>query len=104
MSSFIEKRNYQGQVVKASLKFGKSKEISVTPFHGRTYVHISDLKNCFDQDGSFDLTRSKSISLNVDEAKELSSLLAQVPHYNNVFHNCQVFFIYNCQVFFIYIL
>lgn len=82
---FREKRNSQNQVVKASTKFGKNKEMCVTPFNGDTYIHISDMKQCFSPTGKFDLSKSKSISLKKSEMEELVGLHKMVDHYNQLF-------------------
>lgn len=54
---------------------------------GDTYVHISDLKNCFNSpSGKFDLSRSKSVSLCKTEVHQLVEMLAKVNHYDLAFY------------------
>jgi hypothetical protein len=88
MASFTEKRSYDNRIVKASSQFGKNKEICITPFNGRTYVHISDKKGCFNSPGGkFDFSKSKSITFNKDEIEELRKLLLRVEHYADIFNS-----------------
>lgn len=67
---FVEKRNCDNTVVKASFRFVKQ-EICISPFNGRTYVHISDKKKCFESE-KFDFTKAKSITFNMDEIEDLN--------------------------------
>ena len=74
--SFQIKTAYNGDAIKATAKFGKSKEICFTPFNGNLYCHLSDKKHCFDSPGGkFDVSKSKNVSFNVNEIKELIPLL-----------------------------
>ena len=87
MAIFI-KRDYNDVILKASSRFGKHKEIGISPFNGSTYVHISDVKGCFNSPGiKFDYTKSKYISFNKDEIDELRKLLEKMEYYD-IFQVC----------------
>lgn len=91
MASFSEKRDYKNEITKAPTKFGKQKEMCITPFNGGTYVHISDMRKCyFSPNGKFDHTKSKSISFNMEEIEQLQKLLRKLDYYHEIFNGKQV--------------
>ena len=76
--SFVEKRNASGQTTKVIAKFGRGKEVCISPFLGLTYMHLSNP------------AKQKSVTLNIGEVKELALLLGKVPQYDDIFRNQQV--------------
>ena len=79
--SFVGKRNVKGEVVKASIKFGKNKEVCFTPFNGATYVHLADAKHCFVENShhidTSGICSSMSFSYKGSEPDVLSSSLVK---------------------------
>ena len=66
-----------GNVYKLKGKLSRWKEVNVTflPETDIPWVHISDIQQAF-EGGKFNKAKSKSVSINMDEAKALWSLLS----------------------------
>lgn len=74
-------KNSSGVVIKAIKQLGKQKYLSVTPFRGRTYIHVSDVQ------------RNKCVSFSINEFHQLlANMKGAVQEYHNKFYPSVSFF------------
>lgn len=66
-----------GFLTKVKGKFGYSREVTLTKWNEKLYVHINDNSKCWDN-GAFDKTKAKSILLNWKNASSLKDCLKEL--------------------------
>ena len=66
-----------GFLTKVKSKYRYGKEVYLTKWERKLYVHLNDNSKCWET-GQFDKTKSKTISLTWDKAKELRERLFQL--------------------------
>ena len=84
-SGFEEICEKDGLISKVCASFGKSKEVFMNAFNGKTYLHITNKSKCF-VNGKFDLFKSKSVSLSFEESLQLKGLIEAGGIYDVAFH------------------
>jgi len=62
-----------GTFERAEINFGRNKELSLSPYKGYLYVHISNLTN------------GRSVTLGTDELEELTTLKGDIVDVKNEF-------------------
>ena len=79
---FYEAFNNNGQLIKVSKRFGYMREVTLKMYdNGRLWVHLNDNSKCFGEDKTFDITKSKSISVYYDDIQDMISVLQQLEPY-----------------------
>jgi hypothetical protein len=92
-SGFEEIYGKDGLISKVRANFGKSKEVCMNAFNGKTYIHITDKSKCF-VNGKFDPSKSKSVTLSYEESLQLKGLIEIGGVYDVTFHQQGVSQIY----------
>jgi len=78
MANFYNSYDRFGRLTGAQTNFARSRyEINLSYYKNRVYVHVSDIRKCFDK-GVFIEGNKKTITFNHDDAMELQELLAGV--------------------------
>ena len=73
-SGYQEIFDKTGRLIKIKAFFGRSKEVCINVYNGHTYLHLSDKSKCYNN-GQFDITKSKSVSLKWEEVATLRTLV-----------------------------
>lgn len=71
-------RKANGSIKKMSAKIGEKKEINITVLNNKAYLHISDMKQAFKDNGKFNKNHVKQVSLTMDEITTLKHFLLNV--------------------------
>ena len=66
-----------GYLIKAKGKFGYSRDVTLSKWNGKVFVHITDSSKCF-ENGTYDKTKSKTISINWSTAVNLKNRLDEM--------------------------
>ncbi len=71
-------RKANGSTKKLSAKISGKKDLNVTVLNNKGYLHISDMKMAFKENGKFNKSHVKQVSLSMDEVTTLKSYLLDV--------------------------
>ena len=80
----------QGFLAKVDGRFAYGRCVSLTKWNNNIYVHINDRSKCW-ENGQFDKTKTKSISLKWNDAVTLKDCLIQLGPYAEQMEAEQVF-------------
>lgn len=79
---FYEAFNNNGQLIKASKRFGYMREVTLRLYdNGKLWVHLNDNSKCLGEEKKFDISKSKSISVYYDDIADMMSVLEQLEPY-----------------------
>ena len=70
-----------GFLMKVSGTFGYGRNVSLTKWEGKLWLHIFDTSKCRQQNGSYDKTKRKSLSFKWADAVTLKDCLTQLDPY-----------------------
>ena len=70
-----------GCLTKLRYKLNSTKEVCLAKWNDTAFFHLNCRKDCFLDNGSYDKTKSKSISLRWDTAKDLKLAIQEMEQY-----------------------
>lgn len=79
MADFQQVRDESGKLVKMKADISNFKSVVVNEYNNSSYCHISDVSKCFGKGGSFDIKKSKSVTLNRDDVDNFVKMIDQIP-------------------------
>lgn len=69
----------RGEGLKMKADIPNLKSVVVNEYNNSSYCHISDVSKCFGKGGSFDIKKSKSVTLNRDDVNNFARMIDQIP-------------------------
>ena len=79
MADFKEVRDENGKLVKLKADISNFKSVAVNEYNNSSYCHISDVSKCFKKGGGFDISKSKSVTLNREDVDNFVRMIENIP-------------------------
>ena len=77
-SVFEEIRDERGALIKLKPPLSTWKSITIRDWQHSPYLHISDVSKCWSKGGSFDIKKSKSVTLNKEDVSKFIAMIGQI--------------------------
>ena len=84
----------RGCALKIGRRFAPCRGFTLSAYNGELFFHINDSSKCYDQQGKYDKTMLKSISMKWEYAVALKEAISEASHYTNQMLQVRNFFFY----------